>query len=110
MRRAALDGPEDAASGARDRCPTGPGSKPRPAIRPAGESYLGSVPADVVGAGGFEPPNGRSKVSWLTTCRRPNGARGANLRMRDPTPPGLPLADAPTTPYSVVPISVGCCF
>src|SRR6185503_14815196 len=25
----------------------------------------------MVGAGGFEPPNGRSKVSWLTTCRRP---------------------------------------
>src|SRR2546422_8258487 len=31
----------------------------------------------MVGAGGFEPPDGRSKVSWLTTCRRPNASLGA---------------------------------
>src|SRR4026207_1096802 len=69
--------------------------KPRPASRPAGAAQS-LIPRYLVGAGGFEPPNGRSKVSWLTTCRRPNGARGANLRMGDPKSPGLPLADAPT--------------
>jgi hypothetical protein len=25
-----------------------------------------------IGAGGFEPPNARSKIWWLATCRRPN--------------------------------------
>src|SRR5436309_6578563 len=33
----------------------------------------------MVGAGGFEPPDGRSKVSWLTTCRRPNRLPRASL-------------------------------
>src|SRR5436853_6376010 len=42
----------------------------------------------MVGAGGFEPPDGRSKVSWLTTCRRPKspalGACDDQGRLLDP--------------------------
>src|SRR5882672_7425245 len=42
----------------------------------------------MVGAGGFEPPDGRSKVSWLTTCRRPNtsllGTRDLEGRLLEP--------------------------
>src|SRR5262249_27353675 len=34
------------------------------------------------GAGGFEPPNGRSKVSWLTTCRRPIPGGGSPIGAR----------------------------
>src|SRR6185312_17082383 len=91
----------------RRKKPPGPGDRGQLSwvetgtLRPAGRTQFfvaATSRGNLVGAGGFEPPNGRSKVSWLTTCRRPNASpRGVPSpdrtgdRRREPMPPKAPF-------------------